>query len=99
MALRRALAVLVLAAPLTSTLFAGPAAAQDDSVRIEGRVLWIAAQTMVVAPYEDSIPVRVDLSRVAQDEYMRLGADDAVAVTGTVSYDRDRIIATSIQSR
>jgi len=99
MALRGALAMLALAAGLTSSLFVGAGAAQDNSVRIEGRVLWIAAETMVVAPYEDSTPIRVDLSRVGQDEYMRLETDDAVAVTGTVSNERDRIIATSVQSR
>jgi len=92
-----ALAVVAIAATLTSTLFVGIGAAQDQSVRIEGRVLWIAAETMVVAPYADSAPIRVDLSRVHQDEYMGLTTDDAVSVTGTVPKEGNRLIATSIE--
>jgi len=89
--------VVAIAAALTSTLSVGIGAAQDHSVRIEGRVLWIAAETMVVAPYADSTPIKVDLSRVHQDEYMGLVTDDAVVVMGTVSNERDRVIATSVQ--
>lgn len=93
----KALAVVAIAAALTSTLSVGIGAAQGHSVRIEGRVLWIAAQTMVVAPYSDSPPIKVDLTHVPQDEYMGLATDDSVAVTGTVSHERDRVIATSVQ--
>ena len=93
----QAVAVVALTAVLTGTLSVGPGAAQDRSVRIDGRVLWIAADTMVVAPYADSPAVKVDLSQVDQDEYMRLATDDAVTVTGTVSSERDRVIATSVR--
>ena len=89
--------MVAIAAALTSTLSVGTGAAQDHSVRIEGRVLWIAAETMVVAPYAAGVPIKVDLSQVRQDEYMGLATDDSVAVTGTVSNERDRVIATSVQ--
>ena len=97
LAFGKALAVVAIAAALTSTLFVGMGAAQDHSVRIEGRVLWIAAETMVVAPYADGAAIKVDLSQVHQDEYMGLVTNDSVAVTGPVSNRRDRIIATSVQ--
>jgi hypothetical protein len=93
----KTLAVVAIAAALTSTLSVGIGAAQDHSVRIEGRVLWIAAETMVVAPYADSAPIRIDLRQVHQDEYMGLVTDDSVVVMGTVSNERDRVIATSVQ--
>jgi hypothetical protein len=91
-----ALAAVAFAAALM-TLSVDIGAAQEPSVRIEGRVLWIAAETMIVAPYADSAAIKVDLSQVHQDEYMGLVADDSVAVTGTVSNERDRVIATSVQ--
>jgi hypothetical protein len=93
----KALAVVAIAAVLMSTLSVGIGAAQDHSVRVEGRVLWIAAETMVLAPYADSAPIRVDLSHVHQDEYMGLATDDEVSVIGTVPKEANRLIATSIQ--
>ena len=81
----------------TLALLVDGGAAQDNLVRIEGRVLWIAAATMVVAPYPDSAPIKVDLSQVQQGEYMGLATNDAVSVTGTVPKERNRLIATSIQ--
>jgi len=93
----KALAVVAIAAALTGTLSVGIGAAQDHSVRVEGRVLWIAGKTMVVAPYAESAPIRVDLSQVHQDEYMGLATGDGVSVTGTVPKERNRLIGTSIQ--
>jgi hypothetical protein len=76
----RALAGAAIAAELTHVLSVGIGAAQERSLRIEGRVLWIAAETMVVGPYTDSPTIRrLDLSQVDQDEYMRLTADESVA--------------------
>jgi hypothetical protein len=97
-AFAKTLAVAAIAAALTSMLSVRVGAAQDHSVHIEGRVLWIAAETMVVAPYSDGMPIRIDLRQVDQDEYMGLVTDDAVVVTGTVSNEGDRVIATSIQT-
>jgi hypothetical protein len=92
-----ALAVVAIAAALAETLSVGTGAAQDRSVSLEGRVLWIAGETMVVAPYADSAPVKVDLSHVDQNEYMGLATDDAVSVTGTVPREWDHLIATSVR--
>ena len=73
-----------------------PASAQGDEVRFEGRVSWIAGETMIVST--DVTPsVRVDLRRVDQDEYQRLTIGDSVIVTGTISDDANRVLATSIE--
>jgi hypothetical protein len=70
--------------------------AQDDTVRVEGRVAWIAGQKMVVAP-PGRLPVSVDLSEVDQGEYQALLSGDRVIVTGRPSRESNRLIATSIQ--
>jgi hypothetical protein len=70
--------------------------AQDDTVRVEGRVAWIAGQKMVVAP-PGRLPVSVDLSEVDQGEYQALLSGDRVIVTGRPSCESNRLIATSIQ--
>ena len=65
---------------------------------IEGRVLWVAGQTMVVAPYTGGVaPVRIDLSQASQDEYMRLTTGDSVTVMGIIPAEGDRVMATSIR--
>jgi hypothetical protein len=92
------LGVAAITAALTSVLSVGVGAAQDHSVHIEGRVLWIEEETMVVVPYSNSGPIRIDLRQVHQEEYRGLVTDDAVVVTGTVSNEGDRVIATSIQT-
>jgi hypothetical protein len=75
------------------------AAAQDyDVVRFDGRVLWIAGQTMVVSPYASGAgPVSVDLSGASLDEYMNLTTGDSVTVTGTIAVEGDRVLARSIR--
>jgi hypothetical protein len=99
----RTLAAAVTVAALGGALWVGGAAAQESPFRVEGRVLWISGQTMVVAPYGLPIApsgtsgINVDLSRVSQDEYMRLITGDSVLVTGTVTGARDRVIARSVQ--
>ena len=95
----KALVVVIIAAACTVTLLVDVGTAQDDLVQIDGRVLWIAGQTMVVASYvAGDEPIRVDLSRASQDEYMRLATGDAVTVTGTIAEEGDRVMATSIRS-
>jgi hypothetical protein len=55
---------------------------------------------MVVAPYASGVaPVRIDLSQASQDEYMRLTTGDSVTVMGTIPYEGDRVMATSIRDR
>src|SRR5262244_2224510 len=94
--MRRGAAVVLAVCVLA--LLVGSGAAQDLTVRIDGRVLWIAADAMVVAPFESgAFPVKVDLSEADQDEYMRLTTGDAVTVIGTIAPEGDRIIATTIR--
>jgi hypothetical protein len=94
------LAVALIAASMVAVQ-AGSATAQDyDVVRFDGRVLWIAGQTMVVSPYASGAgPVSVDLSGASLDEYMNLTTGDSVTVTGTIPVEGDRVLATSIKAR
>jgi hypothetical protein len=91
-------------AAVVGALWVGVGAAQDGLVRVEGRVLWISGETMVVAPYGLVIApggtsgINIDLSQVSQDAYMGLAEGDSVLVTGTATRARDRVIATSVQS-
>jgi hypothetical protein len=77
--------------------------AQEQSILVEGRVQWISGQQMVVAPVGAVVApagtsaINVDLTQVSQDQYSGLTTGTPVAVRGTVSSARDRIIATSIQ--
>jgi hypothetical protein len=88
---RTVLALLAISIMLPSS----PAAAQDE-IRFQGRVSWIAGETMVVST--DFTPsVRVDLKHVDQDEYQRLTMGDYVLVIGTISDDANRVLATSIE--
>lgn len=43
--------------------------------------------------------VRVDLTRVPQDEYHTLTQGDLVTVTGVLSDDNSRVVGTSIERR
>jgi hypothetical protein len=100
---RKTLAVVLTAAALTGTVGADLGTAQENLVRVEGRVQWIAGGTMVVAPYGTVVApagtsaINIDLSRVDQGEYKGLSAGDSVVVTGTVTTARDRVIARSVE--
>jgi len=95
----KALAAAFTAAACMFALGVGVGAAQEGVV-VEGRVLWVAGQTMVVAPYASGFaPVRIDLSQASQDEYMRLTTGDSVTVMGIIPYEGDRVMATSIRGR
>ena len=94
----KALAAAVVAAACVLALRVDVGSAQE--VVIEGRVLWVAGQTMVVAPYTGGVaPVRIDLSQASQDEYMRLTTGDSVTVMGIIPEEGDRVMATSIRDR
>ena len=73
-----------------------PVIAQGDEVRFEGRVSWIAGDTMIVST-DDTPSVRVDLTRVDQGDYQGLTTGDFVIVTGVISDDANRVSATSIE--
>jgi hypothetical protein len=96
-AIGKALAAAVVAAACMLALHVDVGTAQVGMV-IAGRVLWVAGQTMVVAPYvSGTAPVRVDLSQASQDEYMRLTTGDSVTVMGIIPAEGDRVMATSIR--
>jgi len=88
----------IVGAFLTSTMFpalVGRSSAQD-AVQFAGAVSWLAGEKMVVAP-PSALPITVDLSQADLSQYSELMPGDWVIVTGTVSPERDRVIATSIQ--
>lgn len=99
---QRTLAAVVTVAAFVAALQVGVGAAQEP-FRMQGRVLWISGETMANAPYglvlapSGTSGLNVDLSQVSQDEYMGLAAGDSVEVTGMVTSERDRVIATSVQ--
>lgn len=93
--LRRTFRALLALLAVSIILPSSPASAQDE-VRFEGRVSWIAGETMIVST-DDTPSVRVDLRHVDQDEYQRLTTGDFVIVTGTIADDANRVFATSIE--
>jgi uncharacterized protein YdbL (DUF1318 family) len=92
---RRKFRTLLALLAISIVLPSSPASAQDE-VRFQGRVSWIAGETMIVST--DGTPsVRVDLRHVDQDEYQRLTMGDYVLVIGTIADDANRVLATSIE--
>ena len=84
----------------------GSADPQQRYLRLEGHVQWIGGQTMILATngMYSYVPqalwsVRVDLTRVPQDEYDTLTQGDLVTVTGVLSDDNSRVVGTSIERR
>jgi len=92
-----ALASLMAFGLLLITLSLPAAVASETLVQFEGRVLWIAGTTLMVAT-DDSQSISVDLTHVPQDEYQRLERDDLVVVTGSLAYGGNRILGTSIET-
>ena len=84
------------AVALLSVLSVTASTADDTPVRFEGRVQWIAGETLTVATDDDQ-SISVDLTHVPQDEYQRLGSNDRVVVTGTIPTEGNRVVATSIE--
>jgi hypothetical protein len=87
---------------------AGSAYSQGRYLRIEGHVQWIAGETMILATNTEAMDsynpqvlwsIRVDLTRVPQDEYAALAEGDLVTVTGVLSGDNSRLVGTSIERR
>jgi hypothetical protein len=94
--IRISVAIAVFALALGAGAVSGPAAAQDQIVRVDGLVQWIGGGQMVVQA-DGGSSVGVDLASVPQDEYAGLGVRDRVAVTGMVSPDGRHVIGTSIK--
>ena len=88
----------VLSLVLVSLMLAGVpglAAAQDWSIRFDGRVQWVAGQLMVVdSDFGSSITV--DLLRVPQGEYSGLTTGDRVTIIGVVRNGNPRVRGTSV---
>src|SRR4030095_10178753 len=74
-----------------------PGAAQDKVVRLQGRVQWIAGEKMMLIPDNGGLPIEIDIKQVPQDDYRTLAEGDPVAVSGVVSPDGRKLIATSVQ--
>jgi hypothetical protein len=96
-AVQIALAVLAAAILLAAAL--ATASAQGRIVQVNGRVLWIMGQKMVVSPPSAGVPVNVDLTQLDQTQYASLTPGTLVDVTGVVSYDGRRMIATSVSAQ
>lgn len=74
-----------------------PGAPQDKVVRLEGRVQWIAGEKMMLIPDSGALPIEVDIKQVPLDNYRTLTQGDPVVVSGVVSRDGRKVIATSVQ--
>jgi cold shock CspA family protein len=72
-------------------------AAQEKVVSVQGRVQWIAAEKMMMIPDSGALPVEVDIKQVPQDDYRTLKEGDPIVVSGAVSRDGRKLIATSIK--
>ena len=94
---RRLFGSVLIALALCGASSIAPAVALGRALRFDGRVPWIAAETLIVST-DDAPSIRVDLSQVDQDEYQRLASGDRVIVTGTIGDEGDPVVATSIQS-
>jgi hypothetical protein len=85
------------AVTILSVLTMAAAGEDDIPVRFEGRVQWIAGDTLTVATDNDQ-SISIDLGHVSQDEYQRLRSNDRIVVTGTISSEQSRVVATSIEA-
>ena len=72
-------------------------AAQGQVVTLVGRVQWIAGEKMMLIPDNGDLPVEIDLRKAPLDNYLTLTENDPVIVSGEVSSDGRKVIATSIQ--
>ncbi len=87
----RALLVLLL---LVSA--AAPANAQEQIGYFEGRVAWVAGQSMVVT-LDTGVSVDIDLRRISQTEVRAISQGDYVIVTGAIERPGRRFLAISIR--
>ena len=94
----RRFCLVVFALVLVSLVLAsapGPAAAQEWSIRFDGRVQWVAGQLMVVDSVFGS-SITVDLLRVPQGEYSGLTTGDRVTIIGVVRNGNPRVRGRSV---
>ena len=94
--MKRCLAALFVSLVLTGAVT--PGAAQGRYVQLDGRVQWIAGDKMMLIPYSGALPIDIDISRVPLGDYRTLTQGDSVVVSGVVSSDGRRVLATSVRS-
>ncbi len=83
-------------AMLTCAVWTASAHAQDEVIRFEGRIAWIAGASMVVTQ-TDGPSVDVDLQRIPQSELRMMAPHDYVVVTGVMLRPGRRVLAISIE--
>ena len=96
---RRVLVLLVILAALVVPGAPGHAQVQvqpPEMLVIEGRVMWISGQRMVVAP-PNEFAVNVDLARIALGDQRQISQGDYVVVTGQYLRTSRALLALSIQ--
>jgi hypothetical protein len=71
------------------------ALAGAQSERFVGTVQWISGTRMALA-LDNEASVPIDLTGADQGSYQSLSPGDRIAVTGSLSPERDRVLATSI---
>ena len=72
--------------------------AQQRQVQMNGRVQWIAGQTMMLM-LDGGGSVNVDLSGVPLDDYTKLRERDRVVVHGVLADDNRQVIATAVTAQ
>jgi hypothetical protein len=96
--MERCLGVLVLSLILAGAV--NPARAQvevqSEFLIIEGRVLWMSAQKMIVAPPND-LAIDVNLSRISQADLRKFRQNDYVIVWGELLRPTRTVLALSIR--
>lgn len=95
----RRLVVLVVSLILAGALSSAHAqvrVAPPEVFVIEGRVVWMSAQQMVVAPAND-FPINVNLARISQADLRKISQNDYVIVTGQLFRPTRTVLALSIE--
>jgi hypothetical protein len=86
-----------IAVAILSVLTMAAGGEDDIPVWFEGRVQWTAGDTLTVATDNDQ-SISIDLGHVPQYEYQRLRSNDRIVVTGSISPEQSRVVATSIEA-
>jgi hypothetical protein len=91
------LAAVTIVALLAWMALPSPTTAQVQRLEVEGWVQWVSAQRLQLV-LDNGLSISVDLTRVPQDQYQGLspGMRDRVFVTGVISPDNRRLIASSV---
>jgi hypothetical protein len=94
--LRVVLAIVLFVSGVAASAHAQVQVQPPEVFVIEGRVAWITAQKMIVAPAND-FAVNVDLARIAQSDVRQITQNSYVIVTGHLLRPTRTILAQSIQ--